>query len=365
MSSDWKGNITQLMDRVSKIATGAGNLLVLAAGSRIALALPENPVAARIVADLYQPQRWKGRVFLILAKSAIFGGFVKIHPTYKGNVQALPEVEWLKKSSAMGTVGFLGCNPNHGPRCILAGINAADGEKFIAKLGLDGSAAAVRAEAEVLERLGGRFPGVVRSMGLEVPDTSGRLNDQESDFDWALLRLPHLGTASPKSISDPEVRELLRKWLGKTTRQLGTVPWAVALLAKVVTERAPENWHPQMRSLQIRTALLHGDFAVWNLRKTEGGLTAIDWEWAEEDAVGGIDLAHAMRQECYMVRCMKPKRAVAWMLEQAASPQWRGYLEDCGWGASHVEWLRLGLLHSHFNAKNDSSELLAVLNIHL
>jgi hypothetical protein len=53
------------------------------------------------------------------------------------------------------------------------------------------------------------------------------------------------------------------------------------------------------------------------------------------------------------------------MLEQAASPQWRGYLEDCGWGASHVEWLRLGLLHSHFNAKNDSSELLAVLNIHL
>jgi hypothetical protein len=127
----------------------------------------------------------------------------------------------------------------------------------------------------------------------------------------------------------------------------------------------PRGWHERMRSYRIRHALIHGDFAVWNLRVTGDGLCAIDLEWANENGIGGVDLAHGLRQECYMVRGMKPERAIGWMLEQAASPIWRGYLDACGWGEAHEDWLRLGLLHSHFNTKNASTELLAVLDIHL
>lgn len=373
MSEGWKGEITPLMQRISNIATGAGSLFVLAAGSRLALALPADPRAARIVADLYQPQRWKGRIFQILAKAAILIGIPKWRPTFRGSVTTSPLAHWLQESTAMGTVGFLGCNPNHGPRCILAGIDPTSGAKFIAKLGLDGSAIAVRREAEILERLNGRFPGVIRPINLEIADTCDPpsvhgIQTQEEpnpDLDWALLRLPHLGTSSPKSMADPQVRKLLRLWLGKGEMALGKVPWADQLFDRVAEAEAPTNWHHQIKSRQIRTALLHGDFAVWNLRNTEQGLIAIDWEWGQEDSVAGIDLAHGLRQECYMVRGMKPERAVAWMLEQAESPQWRDFLAKCGWADAHADWLRLGLLHSHFNALNPSAELLKVLGIHL
>jgi hypothetical protein len=314
---------------------------------------------------LYQPQRWKGRLFLTLAKWAIASGISKSRPSYTGTVSALPEVTWLKESSAMGTVGFLGCNPNHGPRCVLAGIDPTSGEKFVAKLGLDGSAVAVRREAAVLERLSERFPGVVRSMGLETSDTKPQSHDPACAFDWALLRLPHLGTEAPRSMANPRVHELLDQWLGTDEKPLGHIPWAENLIRKVATNEAPEGWHTRMVAHPIRTALLHGDFAVWNLRNTPDGLIAIDWEWGVEDAVAGIDLAHGLRQEGYMVRGLKPEHAVAWMREQAASPLWSGYLETCGWSHDLEDWLRLGLLHSHFNALNPSAKLLKVLDIHL
>ena len=365
MSEGWKGDVTPLIKRISSIATGAGSLLVLAAGSRLAVALPANRKAARIVADLYQPQRWKGRLFLTLAKWAIMCGIAKFRPSYKGAGSAAPEVDWLKESSSMGTVGFLGCNPNHGPRCVLAGIDPNSGEKFIAKLGLDGSAAAVRREAEVLDQLSGRFPGVVRSLSLENSYNNNQPQSLVSTFDWALLRLPHLGNASPRSMADPDVSNLLQKWLGTDEKALGQIPWAAKLIHKVAANEAPPGWQDRIKVRRLRRALIHGDFAVWNLRITPDGLTAIDWEWGEEDAVAGIDLAHGLRQECYMVRGMKPERAVLWMLEQAESPTWSGYLDLCGWAGAYDDWLRLGLLHSHFNALNPSAELLKELDIHL
>ena len=247
----------------------------------------------------------------------------------------------------------------------MGGIDPSSGEKFIAKLGLDGSAVAVRREAEVLEKLNGRFPGVVRSMGLVSSDSNQQPHDPSSTFEWALLRLPHLGTTSPRSMADPDVRRLLQLWLEPDKKSLDQISWAAELIHKVADDEAPEGWHSRMKSREVRTALFHGDFAVWNLRNTQDGLIAIDWEWGVEDAVAGIDLAHGLRQECFMVRGMEPKRAVAWMLERAASPQWSAYLDSCGWSGAHEDWLRLGLLHSHFNALNPSGELLGVLGIHL
>ena len=102
MSKGWRGDVTPLMQRIARIATGSGSLFILSAGSRLALALPANPEAARTVADLYQPQRWKGRLFLTLAKWWITSGIVKSRPTFKGTATAIPEVAWLKESSAMG-----------------------------------------------------------------------------------------------------------------------------------------------------------------------------------------------------------------------------------------------------------------------
>jgi len=364
MSEGWKSDVTPLMRRISQVATGAGSLFLLVAGSRLALALPADRKAARIVADLYQPQRCKGRLFLGIAKWMITFGIPGFRPTYLGTVGSIPEVTWLKEAAERGCIGFLGCNPNHGPRCVLAGIEPSSGEKFIAKLGLDESAHAIRREAKVLENLKGCYPGVITPMELKTPSLQSQVASEQT-FDWALLRLPYLGNSAPKSMDDAEVHKLLGEWLGGDSKPLSEFPWAAQLLERVAADEAPTGWHDAMKCRRIRTTLLHGDFAVWNLRKTLDGLMAIDWEWGVENAVAGIDLAHGLRQEFYMARGMKPEAAVANILKLAASSRWSGYLNMCGWSNDLEDWLRLGLLHSHFNALNPSAELLKVLDIHL
>lgn len=368
MSEGWKGDLTHQLDRIAGIATGAGSLHILVAGSRLALALPEDRRAANVVIDLYQPQRWKGRAFRMLAKAAVAGRLTGWLPSHSGATTTPPLATWLREAAARGTVGFLGCNPNHGLRCVLAGIDPASGGKFVAKLGLDESAVAVRREAAILANLSDRAPGVVHSLGTITSDDTLAPVDGDrpySEMNWALLRLPHLGNVSPKKMADLKVRSLLQQWMSEDYRRLGHEEGSAALLNHISADEAPAGWHERIKSRRIRLALQHGDFAVWNLRDTPDGLVAIDWEWGRENAAAGIDLAHGLRQECYMVHGLKPVQAVAWILEQAASPMWREYLENCGWGGAHEDWLRLGLLHSHFNALNPSADLLEVLGIHL
>ena len=110
---------------------------------------------------------------------------------------------------------------------------------------------------------------------------------------------------------------------------------------------------------------MHGDFAVWNLRLVPTGPCAIDWEWAEEHGVAGIDLAHGLRQEAVMIRELSAEAAVKRILRQARNRTWSSYLDACGWSGSLEDWLKMGLLHSHFNARSESGEMLAVLGIKL
>lgn len=351
MTQGWKSGLMPVLERISKVASGPGKLRVLTAGERLALAIPTDRRAAAMVIDLYRPQRWKGRMFRRMAAWQACLGLAESRPTFHGAPSQFPEVEWLRPAAERGMIGFLGCNPNHGLRCVLAGIDPESGENFVAKLGFDHSASAVQREHETLERLHSRNPGVLPSMGCEQGQ------------DWALLRLPHLGSISPSSMADPRISALLESWMQSDTVELGTDPWTCDLLDRVPQSAAPAGWHTRMRNRRVRRALLHGDFAVWNLREVDGNLCALDWEWAQENGIAGVDLAHGLRQEAYMVRKLSPGKAIAWMLDQANSPTWQPYLKATGWADAPEDWLRLGLLHSHYNALNPSAELLEVLGI--
>lgn len=362
MPDGWRGDQSPLMQRVGWIAVGRGEWLVLRAGRRLALALPKNRKAAAVVIGLYQPHRWTGRAFQWLARVLVFTGLRGFLAKIRTPQVGAAHVSWLKDAAQAGCVGFLGANPVHGPRCILGGIDPGSGEVFVAKLGLDESAASVEREHAALVQLHGKYPGVLESLGCETGDG------------WALLRLPHLGDDGPKRIGDLGVAELLHSWIGPKRVPLAEIAWAKRLLEQVRQDGAPEAWHAKLLARPVNQALVHGDFAVWNTRRprnathqgngdSKAGLIALDWEWAEENGVAGVDLVHGLRQECYMVHRMKPAKAVAWMLSQASSPRWLPYLDACGWAGAHDDWLRLGLLHSHFNAKNDSAELLKELGL--
>ena len=302
---------------------------------------------------LYQPQRLKGRIFRGIARFMTFMRVPRFAPNHPGNPAVTPAVAWLRPAADAGTVGFLGCNPAHGWRCILTGIDPETGASFIAKLGLDEGANSVRREDAILRGIHGKYPGIVRSMGCEFGP------------DWALLRLPHLGNRSPKTMADPRIGKLLASWLAEGSTPLASNPWAMDLIKRVDQLAVTEGWHERMMSHRIRRALMHGDFAVWNLRVAGEHLCAIDLEWAEENGIAGIDLIHGLRQEGYMVRKQKPSEAVAWMINEVKGPRWAEYMQSSGWAEAPTDLISIGLLHSHFNAINDSAELLAVLGIRL
>ena len=353
----WNRSLSPILERIAELATGPVILRVVSAGARLALALPADRKAAMMVVDLYQPQRWKGRIYKNISKWVAFSGLAARFPSFPG-ISDEPLVDWLRPAAKAGSVGFLGCNPVHGWRCVLAGVDPTDGAPFVAKLGLGGSSKSIRREAEVLESLRGKYTGVVEALSLDQGNSEDGV-----DRDWALLRLPYLGNKNLPSVHESAVVDLLMAWLGDERMMLGDDPWAHALLGRISQGEAPDGWHEEISRLEIRRALIHGDFAVWNLRIKDGEVYALDWEWGVENGIGGIDLAHALRQEAVMVRGLRGKAAISWILNAVSDSMWAGYLKSSGWSGNHLDWLRMGLLHSHFHTKNESSELLAELGI--
>jgi hypothetical protein len=350
MEGGWMGDLGELLDRIARVASGPKPIRVMRGGRRFAVGLPEDRMAARVVLDLYHPHRMKGKMFRFLAKSALALKIERKILSPGGGGVDVPEVGWLREAAGAGTVGFIGSNPVHGPRCLLGGqLPDQNRESFVGKLGFDHSREAIIRESATLERLSGRYVGVLRPLSFD------------SGADWALLRLPYLGFRTPHGMDDPAVIDLLVEWLGKSKAPLGEIPWAEDLLARAEASGVDPNWCRKIRGRMIRVALVHGDFAVWNLRMLSVGPCAIDWEWAEEHGPGGVDLAHGLRQEAVMIRDLKPKQAVDWVLAHADKHSWNAYLGFCGWAGAHEDWLKFGLLHSHFNAKSDSREMLRVL----
>jgi len=315
----------------------------------MAWGLPEDGEGAEVVLGFYQPQRWKGRAFGVVARGLVRTGLYRRVLRGKGE-ECVPEVEWLREAAAAGRVGFMGCNPSHGLRCIVGGVDEK-GVPFVGKLGFDEGREAIVREGEVLARLAGRRPGVLKGISLERGE------------DWALLRLPHLGNGSPARMEDAGVVALLEEWLGGERKALGAVAWAKELLDRAEVAGVEAEWCAAMRGREIRTALVHGDFAVWNLRLGPEGPCAIDWEWAVEEGVGGIDLAYGLRQEALLVQRLGAAEAVRQMLGQGGKGAMKVYLERCGWGGALEDWLRLGLLDTHLNAKSDCREMLEVLGV--
>ena len=353
MIYSWQNNLEAALERISYTATGSVPLHVYRAGGRIALAVPKDPRLTKIVIDLYQPQRLKGSAFKLATSMLSRTGKRLGAYTHSPDADLLPQIPSLQEPARAGSLGFLGCNPSHGLRCVIAGIDPKTGETFIAKLGLDESADAVRQEYESLLQLHHQFSGLVKPTA------------QESGDDWYLMRLPYLGNSSPSSMNLPAIAELLQSWTSNEVVRIDGCDLTASLIEHTQVNHALSGWHHKVGALKVSRALVHGDFAVWNLRNTKNGLFAIDWEWAEPKGIAGIDLIHGLRQEASMVRKLNAKAAIDWMLEQLKSDLWTPYLTRSGWSDHHLDLLRIGLLNSHHNAKNDSRELLAEVGIYL
>ena len=354
IAKGWKSDPRPMVERIAAVALGRQPVHLLRGGRRLALALPPDGKAAASVLDLYHPYRPAGQTFRAMASAYVAtGAYRRVLPAQAGGGGGC-EVDWLAAAAAKGRVGFLGGNPAHGLRCALGGLTSGPHpEPFVAKLGFDQGMSVIADEARMTQKLAERYVGIPRVLSFQ------------RGADWALLRLPNLGYHAPRHMGVPEVHGLLLDWRRDEWREGSGLPWLRDLLDKARAAGVAADWCNRMLGRRYRLSLQHGDFAIWNLRLTPVGLYAIDWEWAVEDGIAGMDLAHGLRQEAVMIRRLGAHRAIERIRRQASRPHWRFYLDSCGWGNSIDDWLRLGLIRSHFSAESDSRALLAELGLNL
>ncbi|MDB4329171.1 hypothetical protein N9982_04010, partial [Akkermansiaceae bacterium] len=305
------------------VALGQRDVRILVLSDRIALGLPSDRRLAGEVLNLYRPMKMKARVMVWMVKTMIRlvgTSLLKSSPSDIGDA----EISWLSNGA---NVGFLGCNPGHGLRCV-ALSQQGDQPIKVTKFAIGSNLEPVLNEGEFLKKISGKYKG--------IPGFGGSEEGQE----WAAFYTDHIRGRGPRKMGGSEEIDLLRGWLRSGSVVLGELPW----LENVLLE-APPVIREKLKRKTVRKALVHGDFTPWNLRRDETGLVAIDWEWARPEGVGGLDLGHGLIMEALLVNGLSGQNLVEEIFKKINRTDQLNYIEECGWGDVNL-WLAFALLYS-------------------
>lgn len=94
-------------------------------------------------------------------------------------------------------------------------------------------------------------------------------------------------------------------------------PWVHRIREHSNVELDP--WFELLRAKKWRVTVQHGDFAPWNLlRRSDGALGAIDWEYGTLEGFPYLDLAHYVLQTAALVYRRDPLRAKLYAVKYLA-----------------------------------------------
>lgn len=321
--SSWKGDLSEIIARLREVALGDHAIRLVVLTDRIALALPLERALAGEVLKLYRPMKFRARLMTWGLRGMIATGRHRILGKKCGG-SAIPEISWLRSS---GPLGFLGCNPSHGIRCVLLSEDKS-GVRRVTKLAIGSGHDSLAREARQLEKLSGEFEGIPKLGGFERGE------------DWTALWTGHFATPGPRRMEAQMVVPLLESWFSKESVHLGAIVWL-----RPAIDRASPALAGVLRKQVVRSALVHGDFAPWNLRWDDGRLMVIDWEGGCEDGIAGLDLGHGLVLESRLVEKLSGTELIDSVLGKAGRGGMNDYLAKSGWKDREL-WLTLVLLQT-------------------
>jgi len=338
----WKGDLTEVISKLQKVAIGSDPIQVIVLSDRIALGLPRDRHLACEVLKLYRPMKIQARLVAWCLKWLIKCGTHRVLGKRFQN-EATSEITWLRNSTS---VGFLGCNPSHGIRCVLLDRDE-DGGLRVTKLAMGNHHESVDVEACQLEDLSGNYRGVPKLGGIERG--SG----------WTALWTRYFATPGPRQMEAGAVVPLLTSWLSEEFVRLGSINWLIP-----VFEQAPTIFSGDLKELVVRRALVHGDFAPWNLRWEGDRLMAVDWERGLEEGIAGLDLGFGMLMQFRLVAGLGGEKLIDTILEKVKTPEMIRYLQKSGWKNPELLFT-LVFLYDYSKTGRDVSEELEALRIRL
>lgn len=128
----------------------------------------------------------------------------------------------------------------------------------------------------------------------------------------ALVTAPVPGRAVPTRLPpDPGLVGFLETLRQDETFPLERHPWVLNVRQRFGT--ALDGWLEPLASESWPVVFQHGDFAPWNvLRRADGTLTAIDWEYGSVEGFPHLDAAYYLLQVAALMRRWPPERARAY-----------------------------------------------------
>ncbi len=211
----------------------------------------------------------------------------------------------------------------------LAGNPQASGRRYILLLFQDEVPVAVvkagaSAEARDLVRREAAFLEAARRAGIEGPAAvfeSERI---------AAFAMRHLIGAPPQPEDRAKICETLEGWVdAHATLPVAELPAWRRLSAACTGEAGFEQIHAAIGASQVQPALMHGDFAPWNIKvhPETGAWQLIDWERAEMQGIPGWDWLHFEIQTSILVRGESVYATVSRLEQLFCSQEFRAYAE--------------------------------------
>jgi hypothetical protein len=272
-------------------------VLALPSWRRPRLYLPAHPFSRRWEGSkLYPASRWPARIYRLSLRASAATGMKKAHTAGSGDWRLGDFAEDVLPE--LNSVVVLAGTPGPAQK-VTAQLRAANGKVlgYLKYADKKPARRRLRQEHKMLSELPfGVGPTLIKF---------GPMGDGE-----ALLSSALPGELLPATLPAPEgVIALLDRLIVPPTHPLEVHPW----VRHIRSRGLPPRLHSCLEALADRTwpvAIQHGDFAPWNLlRRSDGVLGAIDWEYGTPEGFPYMDLAYYILQTSALIYRRKPLSA--------------------------------------------------------
>ena len=239
-------------------------------------------------------------------------------------------------------------SPEHRIRRAIVSYETSDGWE-VAKLafGPEGRRV-IEGEAKAIRGMPAGLPGIPRVLGVHHGPG------------FTMLRMPYEKGRSFTPRETADAIRLLDAWIpDQPAVEITCFPeWPMIEGAlegfenreKVITALAGQQLVPMVR---------HGDFARWNLiRRRDGSVVVLDWEWGHPAGMPGLDLVHFVLQDARLVARKQATEAIAHAIDMLSRPPYRDHLQRCGWMGSPLVPIVASLAWKQGAGHQDNAEIL-------
>jgi hypothetical protein len=337
--------LSQVLACVDPAAVG---LRLVRRKGRVLLGLPPGREAAARALGLYQPQRALARLMATglrgMAHVGLHGGILsKIHLT-GGSTSMSPALTRIEP----GTCGVLLGSPEHRVRRAIASYRK-DGGWEVAKISFgEAGARLLEEEAQALKTLHPLATGVPRMLGLHHGEGV------------TVMRMPYLTGQAVGPGESNAALQLLKQWItGQTPKPITDFPEWTAIASALSEFESGGRVLERLSRECLTPVICHGDFARWNLlRKADGGLVVLDWEWGHSGGLPGIDLVHYFLQDARLVERLSPADAIRKTCLILESPACRVYLDKTGWSGDPLLPIIASLAYKQGAGHQENGEMM-------